>query len=55
MNADRINFFVGTSYNPATDNIGFVQQGLLSRKKIIPLLAARFRELGKVVVIEEID
>lgn len=55
MNADKINFFIGSSYNPASDDIGFIQQGLLTRKKIIPLLAEKFRELGKVVVMEEID
>jgi hypothetical protein len=47
MNADRINFFVGTSYNPATDNIGFVQQGLLSRRKSFLCLQQGFGSLEK--------
>ena len=52
--ADRINIFLGTSDNPADDDISFKQSGILSRKVIIPLLAERLEKEGKLVVIEEV-
>lgn len=50
--ADRINFTVGLSVNPASSDISFVQQRILPRRKIIPLIADKLREEGKLVVIE---
>ena len=52
--ADRINIFLGTSDNPADDDISFRQSGILSRKVIIPLLAERLENEGKLVIIEEV-
>jgi hypothetical protein len=51
--ADRINFFVGKSENPAGDDISFKQSGILARKKIVELLIQKFREDGKFVYVEE--
>lgn len=50
--ADRINFFVGGSINPATSDISFVQLRILPRRTIIPLIAEKLREKGKLVIIE---
>lgn len=55
LNADRINFFVGANINPATHDIRFIQQGLVARHKIIPVIAAKLRELGKLVVEEDLE
>jgi hypothetical protein len=52
--ADKINLFFGKSENPAGDDISFKQSGILKRKKIVPLLVEKFREDGKIVVVEEI-
>lgn len=54
MPADRINFIVGKALNPAAGNISFVSRGLLSRQKIVHLLAEKLRSLGKLVSIEEV-
>ncbi len=54
MMSDRINFFIGKSINPASNDIQFIQQGLLGRQKIIPILADKLRKMGKLVVEEEI-
>lgn len=51
--ADRINFFVGKSENPAGDDISFKQSGILARKKIVNLLIEKFRSEGKFVYVEE--
>lgn len=48
--ADRINFFIGSAKNPASDDISFAQMGILGREKIIPLIIARLKEEGKLVV-----
>ncbi|NLX14689.1 MAG: SpoIIE family protein phosphatase [Phycisphaerales bacterium] len=50
--ADRVDFLVGRSLNPANDDILFRQQGILPRSKIVPLLAERLRQIGKLVTIE---
>ncbi len=52
--ADRVNFFVGTAVNPATQDISFRQKGVLTRHAIISLLAGKLREAGKLVVVEYI-
>lgn len=50
--ADRINFIVGCADNTANDDISFRQRGVLSRKVLIPLLAEKLREEGKLVNVE---
>ncbi len=50
--ADRVNFLVGGAINPACDDISFRQRGILTRPIIIPLLAKKLQEAGKLVVIE---
>jgi len=52
--ADKVNIFLGTSENPADEDISFKQTGILSRKVIIPLLAEKLRNEGKLVIVEEI-
>ncbi len=49
--ADRINFLVGRAPNAANEDIAFRQQGILSRATVIPLLAERLQEAGKLVVV----
>jgi len=47
--ADRINITVGQARNPANGDIAFRQRGILTRDKIVPLLAQKLREAGKLV------
>ena len=54
-NADRINIFQGRAKNQSNKSIHFRQRGLLSRDRIIPLLAERLRRVGKLVVTTEIE
>lgn len=54
MSADRINLLVGTALNPATKHISFRQRGILTRHAIIPLLAQKLRDAGKLVVLETV-
>ncbi len=51
--ADKINIFLGKSINPASDDISFVQSGILTRQRIIPLIINRLKEDGKLVNIIE--
>ena len=52
--ADRVNFFLGSALNPASDDISFRQLGILRRDHIVELLAAKLREGGRLVTIEEV-
>lgn len=52
--ADRVNMFVGQAVNPASRDISFRQKGILTRQAIIPLIATKLRESGKLVVTEYI-
>jgi hypothetical protein len=47
--ADRIRITAGTAANVGGDSIMFRQQGILTRSRIIPLLAERLRAAGKLV------
>lgn len=47
--ADKINLFVGQSFNPASKDISFVQTGTLIRSKIVELLVQKFRGEDKLV------
>jgi hypothetical protein len=50
--ADRINVMLGVAPNPANADISFRQMGILSRDKIVPLIADKLRNTGKLVVVE---
>ncbi len=50
--ADRLNIIVGTAENNANEDISFRQRGVLSRKVLIPLLADKLRQEGKLVNVE---
>ncbi|MEN6355801.1 MAG: SpoIIE family protein phosphatase [Armatimonadota bacterium] len=52
--ADRINIMLGGAINPATTDISFRQKGILTRQTIIPLIAEKLKDAGKLVVIERI-
>lgn len=53
MLADKVNFFVGMAENPANKSIMYRQRGLITRKKIINMLADKLREIGKLIIINE--
>lgn len=50
--ADKLNIIVGAADNTANEDISFRQRGVLSRKVLIPLLAEKLREEGKLVNVE---
>jgi hypothetical protein len=52
--ADRITIVMGIGQNPANNDPCFVQRGVLSREKIIPLIADKLRRQGKCVIIEKV-
>lgn len=49
---DRVNFFVGKAENPANRDISFAQMGIISRLKIVNLLAQKLDQEGKLVTIQ---
>jgi hypothetical protein len=49
--ADCVRIIMGCSFNKASDNIAFKQTGILTRDKIIPLLANKLRSQGKLVLV----
>ncbi len=50
--ADRVNFTVGCAQNPANKDLVYRKQGILSREKIIPLIAAKLEHMGKLVSVQ---
>jgi hypothetical protein len=52
--ADRINFTVGCAQNPANKDLVYRKQGILARDKIIPLMAAKLEQMGKLVSVQYI-
>ncbi len=52
--ADRVNVTAGLAVNPANESGSFRQRGLLSRRQILPLLANKLRQAGKLVVVESV-
>lgn len=50
--ADKLNIIIGGADNSANDDISFRQRGVLSRKVLIPLLAEKLRQEGKLVNVE---
>lgn len=54
MQADRIRIFLGSGKNPANSSVCFVQRGVLTREKIVPLIAEKLRRKDKCVLINAI-
>lgn len=54
QHADRVNIVVGCGANPANDSLGFKQQGILKRNRVVPLLVSKLRERGKLVLVTEV-
>jgi len=52
-NFDKIKFFTGSATNPGHHDISFTQKGIVSRHKIIPLIANKLIEFGKLIVIKK--
>ncbi len=52
--ADKVNITMGLAKNPSGDDIAFRQQGIISRHKIVPLIADKLREMGKLVVVKKV-
>ena len=50
--ADKLNIILGVADNTANADISFRQRGVLSRKVLIPLLADKLRQEGKLVNVE---
>jgi hypothetical protein len=50
--ADRVNILSGSAKNQASGNISFRQCGILTRNRIVPLIAEKLRAAGKLVVVE---
>ena len=52
--ADRVNIFLGGGQESAHGDIAFRQQGILTRDRIVPLIADKLRAAGKLVVLEQV-
>jgi hypothetical protein len=53
-NCDKINFYIGGADNPAqNESMIFSQLRILPRVKIVEMLAAKLRELGKAVAVKK--
>jgi hypothetical protein len=53
-NCDKINFYIGRADNPAqNESMIFSQLRIFPRVKIVEMLAAKLRELGKAVAVKE--
>jgi hypothetical protein len=52
--ADCVHFWLGGARNLASGDISFRQCGILTRDRIVPLLAEKLRAAGKLVVLENV-
>ena len=52
MQADKIIFYVGSGNTSEETDISFIQRGIKRRQEIVPLIAEKMQQLGKIVVIE---
>lgn len=52
--ADRVDVLLGGALNPAGDHIAFRQKGIITRARIVPLLADKLRAMGKLVVVKKV-
>lgn len=54
IDADRVNFIVGTTQNIGHGDIAFRQQGIIPRVKIVDLLAQKLAENGRLIDIRRV-
>lgn len=54
MGVDRVHILLGTGKNTANDSVCFVQQGILSREDVVPLIVEKLRRKGKHVLVRKI-
>ncbi len=54
LTADRIEFWLGAGESRTGTGIHFTQRGLLPRRKIVPLIAARLQARGKIVTLSTV-
>ena len=54
MTSDKIIFYLGSVNAAAESDISFIQRGIKTRRQIVPLIAEKLQELGKIVTIEYI-
>lgn len=52
--ADRVNIIFGGAQNRSSGDISFRQQGILTRERILPLIADKLRTAGKLVVVQRV-
>jgi hypothetical protein len=52
--ADCVHIWIGGAKNVASGDISFRQCGILTRDRIMPLLAEKLRNAGKLVVVEHV-
>ncbi len=52
--ADRVHLMVGRGADPANESLGFKQQGILRRDRVVPLLVEKLRARGKLVVTTDV-
>ena len=52
--ADRVNVVMGRAKNKAAGDVSFRQRGILTRNRIVPLVAEKLRAAGKLVVVDEV-
>ncbi|MPN18026.1 hypothetical protein SDC9_165384 [bioreactor metagenome] len=52
MNSDKVIFYIGSTNSHTETDIDFIQRGIKSRKQIVPLIAEKLREIGKLVITE---
>ena len=54
QSADWVNIYAGMAKNSAHGGVTFRQLGVLTRDRIVPLIAEKLRGMGKLVVLKEI-
>jgi len=52
MTSDKIIFYLGSVNSHSATDIDLIQRGIKSRRDIVPLIAEKLREIGKLVVVE---
>ena len=52
--ADCVHIVHGTARNRAADSVSFLQQGILTRRNVVPLLVEKLRAQGKLVTVHRV-
>ena len=52
MNSDKVVFYLGSVNLYAESDISLIKRGIKTRRQIVPLIADKLREIGKLVVVE---